>query len=62
MSVDSSGDKRCEVKIIFDDPREIEYELPLNIMHRRIIAVLVDGVRFVPQRKRHDEDFTYLTD
>lgn len=62
MSVDSTGDKRCEVKIIFDDPRELEYYLPLNIMNRRIVAVLVDGVRFVPQRKRHDEDFTYLTD
>ena len=54
--------KRCEVKIIFDDPRELEYQFALNLRGRRIVAFTVDGVRFVPQRKRHDEDFTYLTD
>lgn len=46
--------KRIDVYIVFDDWRELEYHLPLNLMNRNISHFVVDGVRYVRQR-RHVE-------
>lgn len=59
----SDDDERTEIRIVFDDPDEREYTLPLNLAGRRITHVDVGGVRYVPQRRSYEErDFIYLTD
>ena len=38
--------RRCVVKIVFRGGREIDYELPINLMNRYIDHFEVDGERF----------------
>ena len=55
--------KRVEVRIVFEDEREIEYFLPLNLMNRRIDHFDVDGEHFTRQEKRqHEESWEWLND
>ena len=55
----------AEVRIIFDDPRELEYTLALNLMRRRInrIEVTQYGTTriYVPQRQK-EEDYGWMSD
>ena len=55
----------AEVRIIFDDPRELEYTLALNLMRRRInrIEVTQYGMTqtYMP-RRRKEEDYGWMSD
>ena len=55
--------KRVEIRVVFDDERELEYMLPLNLMNRAIDHFDVDGERFTRQRKTtHEESWEWLND
>ena len=55
--------KRVEVRIVFEDERELEYLLPINLMNREIDHFDVDGERFTRQEKRtHQESWEWLND
>jgi hypothetical protein len=55
--------KRVEVRVVFEDERELEYLLPINLMNRRIDHFDVDGERFTRQQQRtHEESWEWLSD
>lgn len=54
------SDKRVVIRIVFDDPHEIAYEFPLNIMNRRISHVLVDNVRYEQRIVRPRDDCEWM--
>ena len=55
--------KRVEVRIVFEDERELEYLLPINLMNRGIDHFDVDGEKFTRQEKRtHQESWEWLND
>lgn len=55
--------KRVEVRIVFEDERELEYLLPINLMNREIDYFDVDGERFTRQQQRtHEESWEWLNE
>ena len=55
--------KRVEVRMVFDDERELEYLLPINLMNREIDHFDVDGELYTRQEKRtHQESWEWLND
>ena len=55
--------KRVEVRIVFEDERELEYLLPINLMNREIDHFDVDGELYTRQEKRtHQESWEWLND
>lgn len=55
--------KRVEVRMVFDDDRELEYLLPINLMNRCIDHFDVDGELYTRQEKRtHQESWEWLNE
>ena len=55
--------KRVEIRVVFDDERELEYLLPINLMNRQIDHFDVDGELYTRQEKRtHQESWEWLND
>lgn len=55
--------KRVEIRVVFDDERELEYLLPINLMNRTIDYFTVDGEKFTRQQRReHEESWEWLSD
>lgn len=42
---------RVDIRIKFTDEKEIDYHLPLDLMHREIAYIDVDGERYEKARK-----------
>lgn len=55
--------KRVEIRVVFDDERELEYLLPINLMNRAIDHFDVDGELYTRQQQRtHQESWEWLND
>lgn len=48
--------RRCEIRVVFDDSREHDYMLPINLANRNIHHFEADGDRFVRARVRDWDD------
>ena len=55
--------KRVEIRVVFEDERELEYLLPINLMNRCIDHFDVDGEPYTRQQQRtHEESWEWLND